>query len=383
MRPRALAAIFALFFALSLCALAGGSGDSTYSVREYTLPAGAGDMGAMTVDAPGNVWLIQNEPPTIYKLVRENGTFSRYTLDGFKNAGFTGISVDDAGIVWFADQEGNRFGAYKEADNKTSSFDFPGPMAPSSILRRDNILFIGCKEEVGEYDLRFPEEPLQDHFVYHMDSYLRDIHLDRFNNVWAVEYARNNVSVYWRMYDKSSEFAIPTGDSYPTCLSIDSQGRLWFVESATNKLGMFHTELFNFSEYDMPVIDGEKPIISHVATVGDDVWLTDVNGSRVLRFYPDEGRFAAAQLAGGSAPTFISADSNGTLWIYEASSKKLASLDVTGQFGQATPTPTPGPTATPVPSPSGTPQPTKTPGFLLLIAIAALISAFYISRTGK
>ena len=181
------------------------------------------------------------------------------------------------------------------------------------------------------------------------------------------------------MYATTSGFAIPTNDSRPTCLSIDSLGRLWFVESGPNKLGMFHTELFNFSEYEMPLIDGKKPVISRVATVGDSVWLTDVKYDRVLKFYPDEGRFAAALLADGSAPTFISADANGTLWIYEASSKKLASLDVTDQFGQATPTPT----ATAQPSATATPQPTKTPGFLALLSIVALSLALYLSWARK
>jgi virginiamycin B lyase len=376
MRGKALILLFSFVMALVFCQTALAAGKGTYSVREYPLPPDTGDIGAMAVDANGNVWLIQDEPPVLYKLGRENGTFSNYTLEGFRNAGFTGMSVDEVSIVWFADQRGNRFGAYQEVTNKTSAFDFPGPMAPSSILRRGDSVFIGCKEEVGEYDLRFPEEPLLDHFVYHMDSYLQDIHFDRFNNVWAVEYAKNNVSVYWRMYDKTSEFAIPTGNSYPTCLSIDSLGRLWFVESATNKLGMFHTELFNFSEYEMPLIDGEKPQISRVATVDDAVWLTDLKNDQVIRFFPDEDRFATAKLAKGAAPTFISADGNGTLWIYEASSKKLASLDVTDQFGQATPTP--GPTATEQPSTSATPEPAGTPGFLALLSLTAITMAILI-----
>jgi streptogramin lyase len=378
MRLRALAAIIALFFAVSLCVLASAADDGTCSVREYPLPAGAGEIGAMTADASGNVWLIQNVPPVIYKLVRENVTFSNYTLEDFTNAGFAGMSVDETGLVWFADPKGNRFGAYKEATNKTSNFGFPGPMAPSSVLRRGDILYIGCKEEVGVYDLRFPEEPLMDYFVQY-GSFVRDIHFDRFANVWFVEYDTGKVGVYWRMYDRISDFVIPTGNSYPTCQSIDSLGRLWFVESGTNKLGMFHTELFNFSEYDMPLVDGKMPVISAVATVGDSVWLTDTKNDRVLRFYPDEVRFAAVKLADGSAPAFIEPDANGTLWIYEASSKKLASVEVTDQFGQVTPTPA----ATARPSTTATPQPTKTPGFLALISMVALALALYFSRVRK
>jgi len=376
MRVKALILLLALALAFASCETAAATGEGTYTVREYTLPQGTAEIGAMTVDEAGNVWLIQNEPPVLYKLVRENGTFSNYTLEGFGRAGFTGLTADGAGFVWFADPKGNRFGAYKEATNDTSSFDFPGPMAPSSVLRRGDILYIGCKEEVGVYDLRFPEEPLMDYFVQY-GSFVRDIHFDRFYNVWFVEYDSNKVGVYWRTYDKISDFPVPTASSYPTCLSIDSLGRLWFVENGTNKLGMFHTELFNFSEYAMPAVEGKTPVISDVATVGETVWLTDPKNDRALRFYPDEGpeAFAAALLADGSAPTFIEPDADGTLWIYEAGSKKLASLDVTDEFGQATPTP--------VPSPTTVPQPTKTPGFLALISIVALTLASCLSRARK
>ncbi len=348
--------------------------DGTYSVREYPLPANATGIGAMTVDASGNVWLIQDSPPALYKLVRQNLTFSNYILKGFEKAGFAGMSVDDRGTVWFADLGGNRFGAYTEATNETALFNFPGAMAPTSVLRRGDTVWLGCKEEVGEYDLRFPDEPLIDHFVYKYGSYLYDIHFDRIGNIWFVENAVNKVGVYWRNYNTVSEFVIPTEGSYPFCLAIDNKSRLWFVESVPNKLGMFNTEIFNFTEYDLPAVDGVKPVISRVATVNDTVWLTDMKYGRVIRFLPDEGLWVAAALGEGTSPTFIEPDGNGTLWVYESGSRKLVSLDVTDQFGQATPTPEPSMQ----PSPTVTPQPTKTPGFLWLLAIAALASALYI-----
>jgi hypothetical protein len=156
---------------------------------------------------------------------------------------------------------------------------------------------------------------------------------------------------------------------------------MWFVESTPNKLGMFDTERFNFTEYDLPVIDGARPVISRVATVNDTVWLTDVKNGRAIRFLPDEGRWAAAVLGEGTTPGFIEPDGNGTLWIYESGIRKLVSLDVTAQFGQATPAPTLEPTT--LPTTTATPQPTKAPGFLSLLAIAALASALYIITVKK
>jgi streptogramin lyase len=369
--------IIAGFLVFMIACLTATAADyDTYSVQEYPLPAQSADISAMTIDGAGNVWLIQNSPAVLYKLVKENRTFCYYTLEGFGKAAFAGMSTDDTGTVWFADLGGNRFGAFTEATNETAHFNFPGPMAPTSILRRGDIVWLGCKEEVGEYDLRFPEEPFVDHFVYNYDSYLYDIHFDRIGNIWFVENAVNKVGVYWRNYDRVSEFVIPTEGSYPFCLAIDNKSRLWFVESAPNKLGMFDTEIFNFTEYNLSAIDGIMPTASRVATVGSTVWLTDVKNGRVIRFLPDEGQWAAAALGEGTMPVFIEPDGNGTLWVYESGSKKLVSLDVTDQFGQAAPAPEP--TATPVPTPSPTPMPTKTPGFLSFLAIIALASALYI-----
>ena len=187
MRVKALILLLALALAFASCETAAATDEDTYSVREYSLPANAAEIGAMTVDADGNVWLIQNEPPVLYKLVRENGTFSNYTLDGFKYAGFAGMSVDEAGLVWFADPVGNRFGAYNEADQRDDRRQFPGPMAPSSILRDGGIRSTSAvKKSSACMTCAFPGGASADYFVYHMNSYLQDIHFDRFRNVWAV-----------------------------------------------------------------------------------------------------------------------------------------------------------------------------------------------------
>jgi streptogramin lyase len=176
------------------------------------------------------------------------------------------------------------------------------------------------------------------------------------------------VSVYWRTYGRTSEFGIPTADSYPTCLAIDNRSRLWFVESGPNKLGMFDTEVFSFAEYDAPVIDGKRAVLSRVATANGSVWLTDVKNGRLLRFDPDERRFAAAELGEGALPSLIEADASGSLWAYEAGRKALAKVRIRESFGEATPTPEPA-------SPTPAPLPTKTPGYAALVPLLAVLIA--------
>lgn len=352
--------------------------DQTYFITEYPLPADSTGATAMAIDSNGDVWLIQDSPPVIYRLSRDNGSFSNYIIKGFENAGFAGMSIDAEGNAWFADLKGNRVGAYSPSTNHTSTYNFPGPMAPSSVIREGNTLWIGCKEEVGELDLATGE--FYDHFVYKMDSYIYDIHIDRLRNVWFVENQANKVGTYYRMYDTNPEFDIPTPEAYPTCMSIDSKGRLWFVESGPNKLGMFDTDLFSFSEYNVTPVDGKSPVLSYVATINDSVWVTDSANGRVLRFYSDEGRFAAAELGKGTVPGMLEADCNGILWTYEAGSKKLASVEILEGFGVPTPTPTPAPTATPEQTPTPTATPAPAPGFEVLIATISLLAAGLIKR---
>ena len=73
---------------------------------------------------------------------------------------------------------------------------------------------------------------------------------------------------------------------------------------------------------------------------------------------------------------------DGTLWMLEASSKKLASLDVTDEFGGERPRRR-EPTATAQPSATTIPKPTTTPGFLALLPIVALSLALYLGRARK
>ena len=367
--------IFILLLAISSPAMATGQG---YAITEYPLPANSTGASAMTIDSNGDVWLIQDNPPVLYRLWRDNGSIGNYTIKGFEGAGFTGMSVSSDGTSWFADQKGNRVGAYMPVTNQTTTLDFPGPMAPSSVINEGNTLWLGCKEEVGELDLITGE--FYDHFVNKMDSYLYDIHTDRLGNVWFVENKVNKVGTYYRMYDNTIEFEIPTPESYPTCLDIDSAGRLWFVESGPNRLGMFDTDLFSFKEYNVTTVDGKLPVLYQVSTMNASVWLTDTMYGRVLKFYPDEGRFAAVELGNGTAPTFIKADSDGHLWVYEAGSKKLAEIEILEGFGVPTPTPAPTPTSTPQPTatPAATPAPAT--GFEFLLATVTLLAAILIKH---
>jgi len=366
-----------IFFFLAL-ACPGAIAGQNYVVTEYPLPVNSTGASAMAIDGSGDVWLIQDSPPALYRLWRDNGSISRYSIKGFESAGFAGMSVSTDGTVWFADQKGNRVGAYNQGTNQTTTFDFPGPMAPSSVINEGNTLWIGCKEEVGELNLVTGE--FYDHFVSKMDSYLYDIQIDRLGNVWFVENRMNKVGTYYRMYDTTPEFEIPTPDAYPTCLDIDSAGRLWFLESGPNRLGMFDTERFSFREYNVTAVDGKLPVLSAVATTGDSLWLSDISNGRILRFYPDEGRFAAAELGDGSAPTMLEADDNGTLWVYEAGSKKLAEVEILEGFGVPiyAPTSTPTPTSQPTATPAATPTPA--PGFELLLATVTLIVATFIKH---
>ncbi len=362
-RLTALAIIFLFVLMLVPVAMAQG----TPSVEEYKLPNGTA-VDSMCVDSRGSVWLAQSSPATLYKVDPAAGTYASYRMPVDGDTLFRGMSAEGSEYVWIADEGGQKIIGYDVSKNKFYNFTFPLDLNPTDVIAQDNYLWVACNMELGRINLDTSE--MKDYYVDRYDASLADLVMDRMGNVWFVEYASGKIGGYSRMDDRVHIFPIPTADSKPTCLGIDSQGRLWFLESASNKLGMFDTNLNTFKEIGLPELDGSQVYAKRLAVDSDDnVWLTDMAGGRVVKYYTAKDVFVPVSLNGTkSYPTLIEADGN-TIWVVESGSSSLAKIRAGPLYGlDATPTPT----ATPSPTPSATPTPKPTPGFEIVAALGAI-----------
>lgn len=369
--------IILLSFSSSLVLSANGA--EPYSIDEFRLPENAAMIDAMAIDQSGSIWLADSTAQVLYKFEPSSGSFDFHSMQSLEGARITGMSIDDSGIVWIADYDGNRVAYFSEADNNSwGSYKFPVTINPSHAVYSNGYLWIAGKEELGKLDLE--TNFLTDKWVSKRDSHLVSLCPDPYGNIWFVEYSVGKVGGYYLRFNDIGEKDIPTENSYPTCAAIDSKGRLWFIESGPtpDKLGMFDTMTEQFEEYDMPEIDGRN-VSGHRIAIDkyDNVWFTDVMGSRLIKFIPDNKTFVQVRTDNGnSMPTLVSVDKNGDIWFVESKTKMLSRLHADPSYGL---NPTPVPEATDMSTPgSSTPMPGQSPGFEavpMLMAFALAVVA--------
>ncbi|WP_230741486.1 Vgb family protein [Methanooceanicella nereidis] len=350
---------------------AAGSPD-LYSIERYQLPENVTAVDAMTVDAQGNVWFADSSMPCLFRFDPVQRSFNGYMMPPADNTRITGLYADDAGSVWYADRDGNRVGRFSIPDERFYTYNFPVDIKPTDVVYLNGFLWIACKDELGRLDIS--SKFLVDHWVSKRSSDLFELQADNESNIWFIEYSAGKVGAYLKAYNGVAEYDIPAEDPYPTSMALDSKRRLWFSESGPDRLGMFDTSTEQFAEYDMPAI-GKKPVINRLTVDGNDhVWLTDVENSRLIKFFPDIQRFAVLELSTeNSYPTLIEYDGKGIIWFIESGSKVLAKLHASPEYGLSDLVPLP--TVTPEPSPSPTVSPTVTPGFEFVAALLALLVA--------
>src|SRR5665213_4016017 len=81
----------------------------------------------------------------------------------------------------------------------------------------------------------------------------------------------------------TSEYAIPTANSFPAGLVKDADGTIWFTEKNGNKLGQLTTAA-TFNEYTIPTTNAQPVGI----TIGPDnfIWFTESNADQIGELAP-------------------------------------------------------------------------------------------------
>ena len=385
--PAAAIGALALFILISFSSVSIAANAPT--VQEYDLSPNVSVIDAMAIDHSGNVWMVDTAASTLYKFNVTSIAFEEHALPSISGSHYTGISVDDTGVVWMADKGGNRILGYGEKDNKYYRYDFPQnlQLEPAAVLRSDHYLWIPMSMELGRLDITDPNVPLTDYYVYSHVADLSDVKMDGAGNMWFVEYNAGKVGNLLNGHDETIEYTIPTSNSYPTCMDIDSQKRVWFVESQPNKLGMFDAATNSFREFPAPVIDGLQSTLNRIAVDGDDnVWLSDTANGRLIKYYPAKNVSVPVYVGDNkSYPTFMSIDSDGIIWVVESGTKKLAKVNADSLYGisgTVTPTVTPTPTAA-ASNQTATATAKPSPGFEMIAGISALLVALCLAQRKK
>jgi streptogramin lyase len=136
----------------------------------------------------------------------------------------------------------------------------------------------------------------------------------------------------------TSEFPIPTANSYPGGITAGPDGNLWFTESSGNKIGRI-TPAGQIDEFPIPDSGSRSPT---AITAGPDgnLWFTEPNGYKIGRITP-AGLIDEFLVRTGRAFR-ITAGPDGNLWFTESDANKLGRLTPDGTLLPEFPIPTAG-----------------------------------------
>jgi sugar lactone lactonase YvrE len=147
-----------------------------------------------------------------------------------------------------------------------------------------------------------------------------DIAAGEDGNLWFTEVIGNKIGMITPS-GTVTEFALPTGRSFPSGIAAGHDGNLWFAENGTSKIGRI-TTAGTISEFALP--PGSNPLFVCAGPDGN-VWFAG-DDTLVGRITPAGTITLFRTPAVGSLPLGITAGPDGNIWFTEAAANKIARL---------------------------------------------------------
>lgn len=113
--------------------------------------------------------------------------------------------------------------------------------------------------------------------------------IDRSGDVWFTQLRGHKVSKIVRATGQLTEFDPPTPRAGPRRIQMDSQGKLWFTEFFADKIARLDQATMEFTEYDTGVPGGSPYFI--VVDKHDQIWINLLNGNVIGKFDRTTERF--------------------------------------------------------------------------------------------
>ncbi|MFQ5941109.1 MAG: hypothetical protein ACE5KA_05355 [Nitrososphaerales archaeon] len=205
-----------------------------------------------------------------------------------------GITVDENGIVWFAQSAARKIGKFDPQTEQFSEFPLPDAKEQEKILPVASI-----------WDMEF----------------------DKDGNLWFVDVVANAIWKFTPTRETFELFNIPTTTefktSYPINFNFDNEGNIWFSEIYGKKIGFLDT-----ANARHETSEGIREFSASVdlETLGPlafdnngDIWFTALTypvSGKLMKFNPQSTAFTTYDLPTGIAsPVGIVIDRHGNLWI--------------------------------------------------------------------
>ena len=254
-----------------------------------------------------------------------------------------GITVDNRGLVWFAESGTGQIASYDPAT---------GTLRQHALTRAGSRPFYLTADQNGsiwisdtQYDLivRFDTKSstFNEYNIPTTGAVPGGIVADANGNVWFTEEIAGKIGRLISSTGVITEFPIPTNDSIPIQVAVDQHGNVWFTESKGGKIGRLNPLTDSINEF--PVSNSTLLGPTGIAIGPDgEVWITEHGGNRLTMFDPANQTFKTYQLSNNQAfPFGLAFYQRNRVWFVEHIGNAIATLDLTNGRVDTFPIPNP------------------------------------------
>jgi streptogramin lyase/putative copper export protein/methionine-rich copper-binding protein CopC len=270
------------------------------SVRFSELPlSSSSEPYGITVDNRGLVWFAESGTGQIASFDPAMGTLRQYTLTRSGSRPFY-LTADQNGSIWISDTQYNLIVRFETKSSTFNEYNIPTTGAvPGGIVADAN------------------------------------------GNVWFTEEIAGKIGRLIPSTGTITEFPIPTNDSIPIQVAVDQHGNVWFTESKGGKIGRLNPLTGSINEF--PASNSTLLGPTGIAIdPGGEVWVTEHGGNRVTMFDPANQTFKSYQLSNNQAfPFGLAFYQQNRIWFVEHIGNAIATLDLTNGRIDTFPIPNP------------------------------------------
>jgi virginiamycin B lyase len=242
-----------------------------------------------------------------------------------------GISIDDRGIVWFAETGTGQIASYDPASGKLSQFTLPRAGSRPFYLTVDHNGSIWISETQYNSIIRFDSQTAKfnEYAIPTAGAVPGGIVADVNGNVWFTEEIGGKIGRLVPNTAAINEFSIPTQNAIPIQIAEDSYGIIWFTESKTGRLGRLdpsNDSITDFAPSNFTLLGPAGVVIGP----DGEVWITEHGGNRLTRFEPSNQTFKTFPLSNDQAfPFGLAFYQQNRIWFVEHVGNAIATLDLT------------------------------------------------------
>jgi len=254
-----------------------------------------------------------------------------------------GVTVDNRGLVWFAESGTGQIASYDPATGTLSQYTLTQAGSRPFYLTADQNGSIWISDTQYNLIVRFDTKSstFNEYNIPTAGAVPGGIAADANGNVWFTEEIAGKIGRLVPSTGVITEFPIPTNDSIPIQVAVDQHGNVWFTESKGGKIGRLNPITGSINEFPASNSTLFGPTGIAISPNGE-VWITEHGGNRITMFDPANQTFKTYQLSNNQAfPFGLAFYQQNRVWFVEHIGNAIATLDLTNGRVDTFPVPNP------------------------------------------